>query len=44
MAVQWMTGGYSLNEEIVVESCTLIVLGTMTELARRQNEQKTTPV
>ena len=31
-AVQWMLGGYKIPQEILVESCKLVVLGTMREL------------
>ncbi len=32
VVIQWMLGGYKIPEETLVESCTLVVLGTMREL------------
>lgn len=40
MAVQWMTGGYTLSQDIVVESCSLLVFGTMSELAKLRDVQR----
>lgn len=40
MAVQWMVGGYTLDQSVVVESCSLVVFGTMNELERLANAQK----
>lgn len=37
LAVQWMAGGYALDQTLVVESCSTVVFGTVNEL-RRQTE------
>ena len=35
LAVQWMMGGYTIPQETVVDSCVLVVLGTLHELKNR---------
>lgn len=39
VAVQWMLGGYKMDQDTLVESCLLLVQGTMKELKSRSSQE-----